>query len=74
VDCLNAFDPAEFAALHAEDKRVWQVTREHYQRMKKTTKDNIEERIASMLAKGCVFEPYSAKQLHDHTTALLQQV
>ena len=42
--------------------------------MKEATKDKIEERIASMLAKGWVFEPYSAKQLHDHTTALLQQV
>ncbi len=52
VNSLYAFDPAEFAALHAEDKRVWQVTRERYQRMKEATKDKIEERIASMLAKG----------------------
>ena len=74
MNSLKAFDPAEFDALPAGDKRVWQVTREQYQRKKEATKDKIEERIASMLAKGWVFEPYSAKQLLDHTTVLYQQV
>jgi hypothetical protein len=42
--------------------------------MKEATKHKIQERIASMLAKGWVFEPYSEQQLLDLMTALLPQV
>ena len=42
--------------------------------MKEVTKRKIQERLANMLAKGWVFDPYSEQQLRDLMMDLLPQV